>query len=100
MKLCVSFSHQLWDLPVYYLNHPAERILTLGCPGAQVNMAVAWDSGLEPIYRSEHLAGGGAKSPRLYLDAGHHLVFNPAAVQDSGKNCCKLTVCLHQSEQT
>lgn len=90
MKLSVSSSPQLWDLPVFYLNHPAEYVLTLGCPGAQANMAVAWDYGSEPIYRSEHLAG--ATSPRLYLDAGHHLVFNPAAVQDSGKNCCKLTL--------
>uniref|UniRef100_H3D192 Ig-like domain-containing protein n=1 Tax=Tetraodon nigroviridis TaxID=99883 RepID=H3D192_TETNG len=79
-----------WDLPVYYLNHPAEHILTLGCPGAQANMAVAWDFGSKPIYRSEYLAGRGVTSPRLYLDAGHHLVFDPAEVRDSGKNCCKL----------
>lgn len=92
MKRSVSFFPKLWDLPVYYLNHPAERILTLGCPGAQANMAVAWDSGSEPIYRSEHLAGEGATSPRVYLDAGHHLVFNPAAVQDSGRKCCKLNL--------
>lgn len=49
-------------------------------------MAVAWDSGSKPIYRSEHLLGGDASSSRLYLDAGHHLVLNPATVQDSGTN--------------
>lgn len=50
-------------------------------------MAVAWDSGAKPIYRSKHLLGGdAASSHRLYLDAGHHLVFNPATVQDSGTN--------------
>lgn len=49
-------------------------------------MAVAWDSGSKPIYRSTHLLGGDAGSHRLYLDAGHHLVFNPAMVQDSGTN--------------
>lgn len=49
-------------------------------------MAVAWDRGSEPIYRSEHLLGGDAGSHRLYLDVGHHLVFNPATVQDSGRN--------------
>lgn len=92
MKLFVSFPPQLWGLPAYYLNHPAEHILTLGCPGAQANMAVAWDSGSEPIYRSKYLSGEGETSPRLYVDAGHHLVFKPAAVQDSGKNSGKLSL--------
>lgn len=82
----VSSVAQLWDLPVYHLNHPAQHLLTLGCPGAQANMAVAWDRGSKPIYRSKHLMGGDASSHRLYLDAGHHLVFNPATVQDSGTN--------------
>ncbi|XP_003977925.2 Ig-like V-type domain-containing protein FAM187A isoform X1 [Takifugu rubripes] len=81
---------QLWDLPVYHLNHPAKHLLTLGCPGAQANMAVAWDKGSKPIYRSKHLLGGDASSHRLYLDAGHHLVFNPATVQDSGIYTCWL----------
>lgn len=48
-------------------------------------MAVGWDRGSEPIYRSEHLLGGDGGSHRLYLDVGHHLVFNPATVQDSGR---------------
>lgn len=99
MKLSVSSSPQLWDLPVYYVNHPAEQVLTLGCPGAQANMAVAWDAESKPIYRSAHLAGGGATSPRLYLDAGHHLVFNPAEVQDSGQNCGLLPTHADEDQQ-
>lgn len=86
MKLCLSSAAHLQELPVFYLNHPTEHVLTLGCPGARPNLAVAWDRGSEPIYRSEHLAGGigNAETPRLQIDAGHHLVFNPAKIQDSG----------------
>ena len=78
------------EVPVLYLNHPAERILALGCPGARPNMAVAWDRGSEPIYRSEHLAGRNvdATTPRLTIDTGHHLVFTPAKTQDSGRTVC------------
>ncbi|XP_069382300.1 Ig-like V-type domain-containing protein FAM187A isoform X2 [Paralichthys olivaceus] len=73
------------EVPVFYLNHPAGRVLTLGCPGARANMAVAWDRGSEPIYRSEHLASGssGAEASRVQIDAGHHLVFKPAKLQDT-----------------
>ncbi|XP_054466008.1 Ig-like V-type domain-containing protein FAM187A [Anoplopoma fimbria] len=80
------------SLPVFYLNHPADRILTLGCPGARPNMAVAWDRGFEPIYRSEHGAGRNhsATPPRLLIDKGHHLVFQPAKTEDSGVYYCWL----------
>lgn len=71
---------------VFHLNHPAELVLTLGCPGARPNMAVAWDQGSKSIYRFEHSAGGNSSMtpPRLQIDSGHHLVFQPAKVQDSG----------------
>ncbi|XP_053174076.1 Ig-like V-type domain-containing protein FAM187A [Scomber japonicus] len=80
------------EVPVLYLNHPADRILALGCPGARPNMAVAWDRGSERIYRSEHLAGRNvdATTPRLTIDTGHHLVFTPAKTQDSGIYHCWL----------
>ncbi|XP_049436373.1 Ig-like V-type domain-containing protein FAM187A [Epinephelus fuscoguttatus] len=80
------------EMPVFYLNHPADRVLTLGCPGARPNMAVAWDRGSEPIYRSAHSAGRnlGITSPRLLIDTGHHLVFTPATIQDSGIYYCWL----------
>ncbi|KAK9515227.1 hypothetical protein VZT92_025888 [Zoarces viviparus] len=80
------------SLPVLYLSHPADRILTLGCPGAHSNMVVGWDRGVEPIYRSEHLAGRNlsATSPRMLIDTGHHLVFQPAKTQDSGVYYCWL----------
>ncbi|XP_060929979.1 Ig-like V-type domain-containing protein FAM187A [Limanda limanda] len=78
------------DVPVFYLNHPAGRVLTLGCPGARADMAVAWDRGSEPVYRSQHLASIGTKASRLQVDAGHHLVFNPAQLQDTGVYCCWL----------
>ncbi|XP_056278272.1 Ig-like V-type domain-containing protein FAM187A [Pseudoliparis swirei] len=80
------------SLPVFYLTRPADRILTLGCPGARPNMAVAWDRGVEPIYRSEHLAGRDLSGPppRLLIDTGHHLLFQPAKAQDSGIYYCWL----------
>uniref|UniRef100_A0A673AGI3 Immunoglobulin V-set domain-containing protein n=1 Tax=Sphaeramia orbicularis TaxID=375764 RepID=A0A673AGI3_9TELE len=74
----VSASSPL-EVPVLYLNHPADQILTLGCPGARSNMVVAWDRGSEPLYRSEHKTGS-----RIWIDTGHHLVFKPARTQDSG----------------
>uniref|UniRef100_A0A3Q1H0A2 Ig-like V-type domain-containing protein FAM187A n=1 Tax=Acanthochromis polyacanthus TaxID=80966 RepID=A0A3Q1H0A2_9TELE len=80
------------QIPVFYLSHPADQVLTLGCPGARPNMAVAWDRGSKPIYRYENSAGGNlsAKPPRLIIDTGHHLVFQPAKTQDSGVYYCWL----------
>nr|XP_029136339.1 Ig-like V-type domain-containing protein FAM187A [Labrus bergylta] len=80
------------EISVYYLNHPADRVLTLGCPGARPNMAVAWDRGPEPIYRFDHSAGGNHSNTnsRLLIDTGHHLVFQPAKAQDSGVYYCWL----------
>ncbi|XP_035014415.2 Ig-like V-type domain-containing protein FAM187A [Hippoglossus stenolepis] len=80
------------EVPVFYLNHPTGHVLTLGCPGARADMAVAWDRGSEPIYRSKHLGGVniGAEASRLQIDAGHHLVFKPAKLQDTGVYCCWL----------
>uniref|UniRef100_A0A3Q3KCX3 Ig-like domain-containing protein n=1 Tax=Monopterus albus TaxID=43700 RepID=A0A3Q3KCX3_MONAL len=79
-------------VPVFYVNHQADSVLALACPGARPNMAVAWDKGSEPIYRSEHSAGGNlsATSPRLVIDPGHHLLFKPAKTQDSGIYYCWL----------
>ncbi|XP_035771040.1 Ig-like V-type domain-containing protein FAM187A [Neolamprologus brichardi] len=76
-------------LPLYYLTHPDGQVLTLGCPGARPDMAVAWDRGNEPIYRSEHSSGAGADA-RLLIDTGHHLLFQPAQTQDSGVYYCWL----------
>ncbi|KAM9828724.1 Ig-like V-type domain-containing protein FAM187A isoform 1-T1 [Syngnathus typhle] len=75
-------------IKVSYLNHPAEQILTLGCPGAQTYMAIAWDKGSEPIYRSQTTTEG--TFPRIRIDAGHHLVFTPAQIEDSGVFYCWL----------
>ncbi|XP_031600658.2 Ig-like V-type domain-containing protein FAM187A [Oreochromis aureus] len=76
-------------LPLYYLTHPDGQVLTLGCPGARPDMAVAWDRGDEPIYRSEHSSGAGTDL-RLIIDTGHHLLFQPAQTQDSGVYYCWL----------
>lgn len=83
--LCHSSASLPTGLPLYYLTHPDGQVLTLGCPGARPDMAVAWDRGNEPIYRSEHSSGAGA-DPRLLIDTGHHLLFQPAQTQDSGMN--------------
>ncbi|XP_074498640.1 Ig-like V-type domain-containing protein FAM187A [Sebastes fasciatus] len=78
--------------PVFHLNHPADRVLTLGCPGAQPNSAVAWDRGSQPIYRSQRWAGRDpdAAPIRLVVDSGNHLVFKPAKTEDSGVYYCWL----------
>ncbi|XP_040007717.1 Ig-like V-type domain-containing protein FAM187A [Xiphias gladius] len=80
------------EVPVFYLNHPADQVLTLGCPGALPNLAVAWDRGSEPIYRTEHSAGSNISATplRLLIDTGHHLVFKPTKSQDSGVYYCWL----------
>ncbi|XP_072224002.1 Ig-like V-type domain-containing protein FAM187A [Leuresthes tenuis] len=82
----------LVQVPVYYVNHKADNVLTLGCPGARPSMAVAWDQGSKPIYRYEVSAGGNLSTtpPRLLIDAGHHLVFQPAKTKDSGSYYCWL----------
>ncbi|XP_075948647.1 Ig-like V-type domain-containing protein FAM187A [Anarhichas minor] len=92
IALMAFLGHNSASLPVFYLSHAADRILTLGCPGARANMAVAWDRGVEPIYRSERLTGRNLSttSPRLLIDTGHHLVFQPAKTQDSGVYYCWL----------
>ncbi|XP_061592931.1 Ig-like V-type domain-containing protein FAM187A [Cololabis saira] len=79
-------------VPVFHVNHPARRVLTLGCPGARPDMAVAWDQGSKPIYRSELSAGGNISTTphRVQIDAGHHLVFQPAQIHDSGVYTCWL----------
>ncbi|XP_037627438.1 Ig-like V-type domain-containing protein FAM187A [Sebastes umbrosus] len=78
--------------PVFHLSHPADRVLTLGCPGAQPNSAVAWDRGSQPIYRSQRWAGRDpdAAPIRLVVDSGNHLVFKPAKTEDSGVYYCWL----------
>ncbi|XP_061696507.1 Ig-like V-type domain-containing protein FAM187A [Syngnathoides biaculeatus] len=80
------------EMHVSHVNHPADQILILGCPGAQPYIAVAWDRGSEPIYRSHRLVGRDANvtSLRIQIDAGHHLVFTPAQLQDSGVYFCWL----------
>ncbi|XP_030590540.1 Ig-like V-type domain-containing protein FAM187A [Archocentrus centrarchus] len=80
------------EVPVFYLNHPEDQVLTLGCPGAQPNMAVAWDRGSNPIYRYGHSSGTntGSTDLRLLIDTGHHLLFQPAKTQDSGIYYCWL----------
>ncbi|XP_041655862.1 Ig-like V-type domain-containing protein FAM187A [Cheilinus undulatus] len=79
------------EIQLYYLNHPADRVLILGCPGARPTMAVAWDRDSEPIYRFKPSPGGnGSTDPRITIDTGHHLLFTPAKTQDSGVYHCWL----------
>ncbi|KAJ0064698.1 hypothetical protein NL108_011909 [Boleophthalmus pectinirostris] len=75
---------------VYYLTHRADTILTIGCPGAKPHLAVAWDREDSPILRREHTAAPGGETPRISIDTGHHLVFNPVQAHDSGVYYCWL----------
>uniref|UniRef100_A0A8C6S9E7 Ig-like domain-containing protein n=1 Tax=Neogobius melanostomus TaxID=47308 RepID=A0A8C6S9E7_9GOBI len=81
---CSSASKPV-GVKVYYLSHRADTVLTMGCPGARPNMAVAWDRGDTPILRWEHTVQPGGEGPRISIDTGHHLVFNPAQMHDSGE---------------
>ncbi|XP_020560594.1 protein FAM187B [Oryzias latipes] len=87
-----SSASQVAQIKVFHLNHPADTVLTLGCPGAHSDMAVAWDQESTPIYRFHHPSAGNirATSARLLIDTGHHLVFQPAKTQDSGVYHCWL----------
>ncbi|KAM9856069.1 Ig-like V-type domain-containing protein FAM187A [Aulostomus maculatus] len=80
------------DVPVFYLKHPAGHVLTIGCPKARPNMAVAWDLGSKPIYRFKQSAGHNVSVtlPRIRIDTGHHLVLTPAITQDTGVYYCWL----------
>nr|XP_061802216.1 Ig-like V-type domain-containing protein FAM187A [Nerophis lumbriciformis] len=80
------------DMQVSFVNHPAKQILTLTCPEARPYMAVAWDRGSKPIYRSQTPLGQNTSftSPRIHIDVGNHLVFTPAKVQDSDVYYCWL----------
>lgn len=69
-------------IPVFFVNHPTDSVLTLGCPEARPNLAVAWDQGSTPVYRSKQTKN--VPKPRLQIDSGHHLVFNLAMMEDSG----------------
>ncbi|XP_075995831.1 Ig-like V-type domain-containing protein FAM187A [Genypterus blacodes] len=75
-------------MSVFYLTRPEDRVLTLGCPGARPNLAVAWDRGSEPLHRSKHMRG--RNGSRLQIDTAHHLVLRPAKPQDSGVYYCWL----------
>ncbi|XP_077587957.1 Ig-like V-type domain-containing protein FAM187A isoform X1 [Stigmatopora nigra] len=80
------------DMQVSYVNHPAGQILTLNCPEARPYVAVAWDRGSKPIYRSQISVDQNSTftSPRIHIDVGHHLVFTPAQIQDSDVYYCWL----------
>ncbi|KAJ3586763.1 hypothetical protein NHX12_013156, partial [Muraenolepis orangiensis] len=88
----ISSSSRPAGVPVVYLNRPADKDLTLRCPGSRPQHAVAWDRGSEPIYRAERLAPPHRASPppRRHLDMGGHLVFRPAHLEDSGVYYCWL----------
>ncbi|XP_030222629.1 Ig-like V-type domain-containing protein FAM187A [Gadus morhua] len=87
-----SSSSRSAGVPVFYLNRPANQVVTLGCPGSRPQHAVAWDRGSEPIYRSKHLKASNltSTSPRMHLDVAGHLVFRPAHLEDSGVYYCWL----------
>ncbi|XP_072304730.1 Ig-like V-type domain-containing protein FAM187A [Eucyclogobius newberryi] len=85
-----SSSSQDVQVKVYHLNHPAKTILTIGCPGAKANMAVAWDKGTTPMFKRDHIEPVEGPIPRISIDTGHHLVFNLAQQEDSGEYYCWL----------
>uniref|UniRef100_UPI00398F2EB1 Ig-like V-type domain-containing protein FAM187A n=1 Tax=Pristiophorus japonicus TaxID=55135 RepID=UPI00398F2EB1 len=61
--------------------------LTIACPGARPEHAVAWDKGQRQLYRKEYMVGVN-HSMRMYIDQGNHLVFRAVQLNDIGTYYC------------
>ncbi|XP_069762691.1 Ig-like V-type domain-containing protein FAM187A [Narcine bancroftii] len=75
------------QIPVQTHIQPISYPLTLACPGAKAEHAVAWDKGQFRLYRQEYMMGVN-KSMRMYIDHGNHLVFRAFQLNDIGTYFC------------
>ncbi|NXU52316.1 F187A protein, partial [Turnix velox] len=75
------------QLPTQHHKQVAGSDLTIGCPGARPEHAVAWDKGSTRFYRSRYLLGVN-RSMRVFIDHGNHLHFRRIRVSDGGTYFC------------
>ncbi|XP_072342331.1 Ig-like V-type domain-containing protein FAM187A [Scyliorhinus torazame] len=75
------------QVPVQTHIHAIGYPLTIACPDARAEHAVAWDKGRRPLYREEYMVGVN-RSMRLYIDQGNHLVFRAIQLNDIGTYYC------------
>ncbi|XP_064030774.1 Ig-like V-type domain-containing protein FAM187A [Pogoniulus pusillus] len=74
-------------VPTQFHRQPAGSSLTLGCPGARPEHAVAWDRGSVRLYRSRYLLGVNS-SMRVFIDHGDHLHIRRVRLSDRGTYYC------------
>ncbi|NXL86917.1 F187A protein, partial [Alectura lathami] len=67
--------------------HLLGRDLTIACPGARPEHAVAWDKGSVRLYRSRYLVGVN-RSMRVFIDHGNHLRIRRVRLSDRGTYFC------------
>ncbi|XP_069809098.1 Ig-like V-type domain-containing protein FAM187A [Dendropsophus ebraccatus] len=76
-------------VPTQLHTHTIGNSLSIACPGAKPEHAVAWDKNDEPLYRTEYLIGIN-KSMRVFIDHGNHLNFRTVQYNDKGVYYCWL----------
>ncbi|XP_044155479.1 Ig-like V-type domain-containing protein FAM187A [Bufo gargarizans] len=76
-------------VPTQLHSHPLGSRLTIACPGAKPEQAVAWDKDDKRLYRTEYLIGIN-KSMRVFIDHGNHLNFRFVQYNDKGIYYCWL----------
>ncbi|XP_073537659.1 Ig-like V-type domain-containing protein FAM187A [Phyllobates terribilis] len=76
-------------VPTQIHTHQIGSRLSLACPGAKPEHAVAWDKDEDRLYRSQYLIGLN-KSMRVFIDHGNHLNFRAVQNDDKGIYYCWL----------
>ncbi|KAM4691935.1 Ig-like V-type domain-containing protein FAM187A [Rhinophrynus dorsalis] len=73
--------------PTQLHTHKLGEKLTISCPGARPEHAVAWDKDNKRLYLSKYLIGA-KKSMRIYIDHGNNLHFSFVKDTDKGVYYC------------
>ncbi|KAM3922996.1 Ig-like V-type domain-containing protein FAM187A [Leptodactylus fuscus] len=76
-------------VPTQVHTHELGSKLSIACPGAKPEHAVAWDKEDERLYRTEYLIGNN-KSMRVFIDHGNHLNFRSVQYNDKATYYCWL----------
>ncbi|XP_008493569.1 Ig-like V-type domain-containing protein FAM187A [Calypte anna] len=74
-------------VPTQFHRQDAGTALTIACPGARPEHAVAWDKDQTRLYRSQYLIGVN-KSMRVFIDHGNHLHIQGLRARDGGTYFC------------
>ncbi|NWQ86622.1 F187A protein, partial [Burhinus bistriatus] len=74
-------------IPTQFHKQSVGSDLTIACPGARPEHAVAWDKESVRLYRSHYLIGVN-KSMRVFIDHGNHLHIQRVRASDGGTYFC------------